>query len=115
MNDAQLTLLVKQVRRLSTLITDMASYLKSDLLSLPSTEFESTLSELHLDWIRFSVMSDMVYQTPSRTVFVTDDEGVKCVACGYVRTVWKVCPSGCDTSDLIDARSASPAAAARLG
>lgn len=26
------------------------------------------------------------------------DEGVKCVHCGYVRTVWQVCPNGCDTS-----------------
>lgn len=25
---------------------------------------------------------------------------VKCTKCGFERTVWSVCPSGCDTSNL---------------
>lgn len=30
-----------------------------------------------------------------------DHRPVKCPTCGYERTVWKVCPMGCDTSTLI--------------
>lgn len=33
-----------------------------------------------------------------------DYEGRKCINCGYCRTVWSVCPNGCDTSPLLKHR-----------
>ena len=36
---------------------------------------------------------------------LTVEPGTECPRCGYVRTVWSVCPRGCDTSPLMRRRT----------
>jgi hypothetical protein len=36
-------------------------------------------------------------QDRARALLEPSQGGVRCEQCGFVRTVWKVCPSGCDT------------------
>jgi hypothetical protein len=44
------------------------------------------------------VLEAQTAAAPWRTVFGTP---ATCDRCGWTRSVWNVCPSGCDTSDLI--------------